>query len=341
MVSNKALIFIGFSVVLSMLVFSGYQYVFESNILVGKQDRRICIPEGMDFPELLANFKKEDIVHEPLSFAFLSKIMKYQEKIKPGCYLLKANMSNVEAIRLLRSGNQLQEKITFSNARFITDLAGELTKNTKGDSTKMAEMLTNPTVAQKYGFTKETFISMFIPNTYYVYWSNDENAVLDRMKKEYTKFWTEKRKAKAKALNLSQAEVATVASIVMNESLSKTEQPKVAGLYLNRIKKGMRLEADPTIKFALGDFSIKRVLYEHLQINSPYNTYKKAGLPPGPISLPNATVLDAVLNYEKHDYLFMCSIGDGSEIHNFSVDFEGHKKNIDIYAKNLKSRDKR
>lgn len=341
MVSNKALIFIALSVILSMFVFSGYQYVFESNILVGKEDRRICIPEGMDFDGLLKNLTAEEVVHEPLSFAFLSKIMKYRDNVKPGCYLLKQNMTNIEAIRILRSGNQIEEKLTFSNARFITDIAGKLTENNKGDSIKMAAMLLDPAIAQKYGFTKETFMAMFIPNTYYVYWSFDETKVLDRMKNEYDKFWTEDRKAKAKALNLTQVQVSTLASIVQNESLSKQEQPKVAGLYLNRLKEGMMLQADPTVKFALRDFSIKRILYGHLEVDSPYNTYKYVGLPPGPISMPNAGAIDAVLNYEKHNYFYMCSIGDGTEAHNFSTDFKGHRENIKIYAKNLKARDKR
>jgi UPF0755 protein len=339
--NNKALIFIGLSVVLSMVVFTGYQYVFEENILVGKEDQRVCIPEGMKFDELLKNLRDEEIVHEPLSFAFLSKIMKYQKNIKPGCYLLKKGMSNVEAIRLLRSGNQLEEKLTFSNARFIEDLAGDLARPSVADSAKLLTMLKDPKIAAKYGFKPETFIAMFIPNTYHVYWSATETQILDRMKLEFDNFWTKERLAKAKELNMTPIEITTMASIVLNESLSRTEQPKVAGLYLNRYKSGMKLQADPTVKFALGDFSIKRILYEHLEVDSPYNTYKYVGLPPGPISMSTPSAIDAVLNYEKHDYLFMCSIGDGSEIHNFAKDYEQHKKYIEIYNKNLIERGKR
>lgn len=341
MVSNKALIFIGLSVILSMVVFSGYQYVFESNILVGKADRRICITEDMDFNGLLANLNDEGIVHEPLSFAFLSKIMGYRDNVKPGCYLLRMNMTNIEAIRLLRSGIQMEEKLTFSNARFIEDLADDLTKNTVADSTKMLQMLKDPLVAKKYGFTSETFIAMFIPNTYNLYWTSDENAILDRMKKEYTKFWTEERLAKAKAQGLTAIEVSTLASIVQNESLGRSEQPKVARLYLNRLKDGMILQADPTVKFALKDFSIKRVLKGHLEIDSPYNTYKSIGLPPGPISMPDVSAIDAVLNPATHDYLYMCSIGDGSEAHNFAKTNAEHNKNRKIYEENLKKRAKR
>lgn len=339
MVNNKALLFIALATILSFMVFSGYQYVAVDNILIDKGDQRICIPEGMQFEELLEEMDKSGVVHEPISFAFLSKLMNYQDNIKPGCYLLKENMTNPEAIRLLRSGNQEEVKLTFSNARFIQDLAGDLTRNTLADSSKMASLLLNPATAQKYGFNSATFISMFIPNTYFVYWTDDEEAILNRIKKEYTRFWNEERSAKAKKLNLSKTEISTLASIVQGETLSRQEQPKVAGLYLNRVRKGMKLQADPTLSFILGDFTIE-LRNIHKKIDSPYNTYMYAKIPPGPISMPSVSAIDAVLNEEKHDFLFMCSKGDGSELHNFAKTNAGHIKNIVSYKKNLKKRGK-
>lgn len=341
MISNKALVFLGASMLLSMTIFTGYQYVFEANFQVEKIDKRVCIDRDTDFNELLKRLNNEGIVHEPLSFAFISKLMNYQDHVKPGCYLIKKNMSNLEAIRLLRSGDQTPEKLTFSNARFIQDLAGDLTRNTLTDSTFMAAKLQNPATAQKYGFNSETFIAMFIPNTYHVLWTHTEDQILDRVKKEYDNFWTDQRIALAKAQGLTQLEVSTLASIVMSESLSAAEQPKIAGLYLNRLKRGIKLEADPTVKFALGDFAIKRVLYEHLEVESPYNTYKNVGLPPGPISMPSISAIEAVLNPETHDYIFMCSIGDGTELHNFAKTNAEHNKNREVYAQNLKARSKR
>lgn len=341
MISNKALVFLGASMLLSMTIFTGYQYVFEANFQVEKIDKRVCIDPDTDFNELLKSFTGQGIVHEPLSFAFISKLMNYQDHIKPGCYLIKKNMSNLEAIRMLRSGDQIPEKLTFSNARFIEDLAGDLTRNTLADSTVMASKLQDPAIALKYGFKPETFISMFLPNTYYVFWTHTEDQILDRLKQEYDGFWTQERIALAKEQGLTPVEASTLASIVMSESLSKAEQPKIAGLYLNRLRQGIRLEADPTVKFALGDFSIKRILYGHLEVASPYNTYRNLGLPPGPISMPTISSIDAVLNPESHDYIFMCSIGDGTELHNFAKTNAEHNRNRQIYDKNLKARAKR
>lgn len=345
MINNKALIFFAASMLLSITLFTGYQYVFQPNILLATEKRDVeefmlCIPKGTTYDELLRKMTKMELVHEPLSFAFLSKFMKYRENVKPGCYLLKKEMTNVEAIRLLRSGDQTEVKLTFSNARFIEDLAGDLTRNSVADSVTMSRLLRSSETASSYGFTKETFVSMFIPNTYKVYWTSTEEDILERMHKEYMKFWTDEKKTKAEKQGLTPVEVSTLASIVQNESLNKEEQPKVAGLYLNRLKKGMRLEADPTVKFALGDFEIKRVLYKHLEVDSPYNTYKNTGLPPGPISMPHISAIEAVLNPDDVDYIYMCGIGDGSEKHNFAKTFLGHQKNIVIYKRNLRKRGK-
>ena len=347
MISNKSLFFLGASVLLSIFVFTGYQYVFEANFQVTtddsspKNDLIYCIQKDTDFNDLLKDLNQKGIIHEPLSFAFLSKFMNYRDHVKPGCYEIKSNMTNLQAIRLLRSGDQKEVNLTYTHARFIEDLAPQLTSSSIADSLDMERLLKDPSTAKKYGFNEATFISMFIPNTYHIYWTSDEEEILNRVKQEYNKFWTEKRKKQAKKQGLTPLEVSILASIVQNESLDKGEQPKVAGLYLNRLDKGIMLQADPTVKFALGDFSIKQVLYSHLEVDSPYNTYKYAGLPPGPISMPDISAIEAVLNPEEHDYLFMCSIGDGTELHNFAKTNSGHNKNRTIYADNLKKRGKR
>lgn len=348
MISNKAIFFLGVSMVLSMVIFSGYQYIYEANFNVVSRDKEkttppilYCIEKGTDFKTLLKDLKGKDIVHEPLSFAFLSKLMKYQENVKPGCYKFPANMTNVQAIRLLRAGDQEEVKLTFTHARYIEDLAPQLTKHSVADSTTMLRMLEDPTTSIKYGFNEATFIAMFIPNTYRVYWTDEEEDILERVKKEYDSFWTTKRKNLAKEQGLTPLQVSILASIVQNESLAKEEQPTIAGLYLNRLNRGIKLEADPTVKFSLGDFSIKRVLNKHLEHDSPYNTYKYEGLPPGPISMPDISSIEAVLMPEKNDYLFMCSKGDGSELHNFAKTNAQHNRNRIIYANNLKKRGKR
>jgi len=341
MINNKSLVFIALALVLSVTVFSGYQYIFQENILVKDthpESMQVCIKKDTEFNDLLGELVKLDVVHEPLSFAFIAKVMGYRDNVKPGCYTLKKGMTNPEAIRVLRTGDVREMDITFSNARFIEELAGDLTHGIEADSVKMLSLLTSDSVAKAYGFSKETFIAMFIPNTYRLFWYSNEQAVLDRMKKEYDKFWTAERQALAKKQNLTQIEVATLASIVQNESLNKKEQPKVAGLYLNRLNKKMLLQADPTVKFALQDFSLKRILYAHLEVDSPYNTYKYAGLPPGPISMPHVSSLEAVLNPDEHEYIYMCSIGDGSELHNFAKTNAEHNRNREIYKRNLKNR---
>ena len=180
---------------------------------------------------------------------------------------------------------------------------------------------------KKYGFDTTNVISMFIPNTYEVYWTSSPEEFLDKMHQEYQKFWNEKRLAKAQKINLNPQEVSVLASIVQAESNKADEKPRIAGLYLNRLQKKIRLEADPTLVFALRNFELKRVLNRHKRIESPFNTYKNDGLPPGPINMPSPQSIDAVLNYESHEYIFMCAKEDLSGYHNFAVTLREHEKN--------------
>jgi UPF0755 protein len=241
-------------------------------------------------------------------------------------------------VNKLRNGSQDAINFTFNNLRTINQLAGRAAFYLEADSLTFLNYLNNPEVISKYGFTKNQFPALFIPNTYKMNWTTKPEKFVARMATEFKGFWTEERKAKAKAIGLSQSEVATLASIVESETIKNDEKPVVAGVYINRIKKGMPLQADPTLVFALGDFTIKRVTNEDKKIESPYNTYKYKGLPPGPIRLPEISSLKAVLNYKKHGYIYFCAKEDFSGYHNFTASYRQHRKNAKRYHNALNAR---
>ena len=216
-------------------------------------------------------------------------------------------MNNLEAIRMLRAGDQVPTNISFTAAKRVGDLAEDLAENIQLTEKEVVTLLSDSIQMAEFGFSKETYISMFIPNTYEVYWTISGEALMTRLKKEYDQFWNDQRVAKAETLDMTRAEISTLASIVQAETAQNDEKPRVAGVYMNRLRKGIALQADPTLIFAANDFSIKRVLNKHKKIDSPYNTYLYAGLPPGPIRMPNIASLDAVLNLRKPQfYLFLC-----------------------------------
>lgn len=322
-----ATVMIVFTIMLSSFSFYFYQMFFTPNILVDKGDQYFEIPIGTTFKEIQRRLYDEGIVNDPVSFGFLAKVKSYDENVKHGMYLLKENMSNREAINLLRSGRQSPVRMTFNTARKIEDLAEKLTANLEMDSAALAPYLQSDSVAKAYGFDRENFISMFIPNTYEVYWTADAKDILDRMKLEYDRFWTDARKAKAKKVGLTPQEVSTLASIVDSETNIMDEAPTIAGVYLNRLKKEYLLQADPTLVFALNDFTIKRVLTIHKNVESKYNTYKYYGLPPGPIMMPSMKAVDAVLNAESHNYLYFCAKEDFSGRHVFATNLIDHNAN--------------
>lgn len=229
-------------------------------------------------------------------------------------------------------------RLTFNNIRFKEDLAERLDEQLMIDKDELLQLLDDSAYCDSLGFTPQTIVALFIPNTYEVYWNIPADKLIQRMKKEYDVFWTSERLAKAKAVKLTPVEVATLASIVEEESASTSEYPVIAGLYLNRLRAGMPLQADPTVKFAVGDFSLKRILFEHLEADSPYNTYKHAGLPPGPLRVPSIKGMDAVLNYMQHNYLYMCAKEDFSGRHNFAVTLAEHSRNANRYRAELNRR---
>ena len=327
---NKNFLAVGLiigSMLVSSFSFYFWQVVYTPNILINKEDLVFNIPTGANFKYVQNSLYDLGIVNDLVSFSFLSKLKRYDQSIKPGSYLLQADMSNRDAINMLRSGDQVPIKLTYSNARSLEVLAAKIASYLEFDSATMISNLSNSDVASSYGFTKETFMCMFLPNTYEVYITDQPIVVLDRIYSAYKIFWNPERMAKAEALNLTPEEVIVLASIVDAETNQMDEAPTVAGVYINRLNKNIKLQADPTLIFAMGDYTIKRVLYEHMQVDSPYNTYKYAGLPPGPINLPSIAAIEAVLNYAKSDYLYFCANPDFTGNHIFARSLSQHNKN--------------
>jgi UPF0755 protein len=278
---------------------------------------------------------EERVINDAVSFGFVAKILGYQEAVKPGLYQIEPKMSNLQLVRMLRSGQQTPVRVTFNTVRTQEDLAEKISANLEVSKEQFLELLQDSVYIRKFGFEEETIMSVFIPNTYEFWWDTSAEELFERMHKEYQIFWTDARKQKAQDLGLSQQEVSTLASIVQAESQKSDERPKIAGVYLNRLRIGMPLQADPTLVFAAGDFSIKRLTAKQMAIDSPYNTYKYAGLPPGPINLPDINSLDAVLNYEKHSYLYFCAKEDFSGYHSFAVGYDEHLSNARRYQRAL------
>lgn len=327
---------ISFSVLAISMTFYFYQVFFSPNTQVtSDQTYMLKIPSNAVYKQVVDQLYEDQVINDALSFGFVSKVLGYQEAVKPGLYKIDPKMSNLELVRMLRSGRQVPVKVTFNNVRTKEDLAEKITANLEVTKEQFLQLIQDSVYIRKFDFEEETIMSMFIPNTYEFWWNTSPDALFDRMNKEYQSFWTEERKAKAKALGLSQKEVSTLASIVQAESQKSDERPRIAGVYLNRLRIGMPLQADPTLVFAAGDFSIKRITGVQMAIDSPYNTYKYAGLPPGPINLPDINSLDAVLNTEKHDYLYFCAKEDFSGYHSFASNYNDHMANARRYQRAL------
>jgi UPF0755 protein len=336
--SNKNLkIFIlVFALVTAMFSFYAWQVFKTPNFNVKEGEKfELLLPKGSNFKTLMDSLNKYDLVKDQLSFKFLAKLVGVQEKVKPGRYLIYSTSGNWELLRKLRNGRQDAIKVVVNTWRLKEDIAGKLSTFLPFDSTYIYKQLDSAEYVESLGFTKETIPSIFIPNTYEVFWTADFPSFMEKMKKQYNKYWTNERKNKAAALNLSPDQVGVLASIVEGESKKSDEQSRIAGVYWNRLQKNMPLQADPTVVFAWKDFTIKRVTGKYTGINSPYNTYRVVGLPPGPISIPNPDVIDKVLNLEKHDYLYFCAKEDFSGYHSFAVDYASHLKNAAAYQKAL------
>jgi len=316
-------------------VFYGYQILYTPNILVDRDDKLFIIRSDYTFRSVQQDLANGGYVNDLVSFSFLARLMNYDKDVRPGRYYLHRNMTNIEAIKALRTGNQEPVNVTFTSVRLRRDLAEKITKNIGLRPVEFEEALDAFIATNHEGFTKDNILTLFIPNTYQVYFNINPEDLVGRMDQEYEKFWNDTRKAEAREMGLTPIEVSILASIVQAETVKKDEAPVVAGLYINRLKKGIALQADPTLIFALGDFTIKRVLHEHKDVDSPYNTYKYPGLPPGPINVPEIAMIDAVLHYEKHRYYYMCAKEDFSGYHNFANSLDEHNQNARRYQRAL------
>ena len=315
-----------FSTILTTVSVYTYQMLYSPNFLINSGDKFIIIDDNTDFNELIKKLEDDTLINDILSFSFLSKIMEYQENIKIGAYKVKMNMTNYDMITMLRSGNQTPIKLTFSYARKMDDLAEKITSKLKMSKDDLLNYL-NDNIDDYNGFEKSDIISVFLPDTYEVYWNVSPKNLTNKMYSEYKKFWNSERIAKLENINLNEKEAIVLASIVASETRMLDEADRVAGLYINRLRKNMRLQADPTLIFAANDFTIRRVLNKHKKIKSPYNTYIHKGLPPGPIRLVPKQYIDAVLNYEEHNFIYMCAKEDFSGYHAFATNLSDHNRN--------------
>lgn len=326
----------GFGLVLVLLLGGGgawyfYKIYFCPNVHISNHKSEFFfIPTGTTMPELVNHLQEMKLIDDTASFTLIAKLKKFVTP-KPGRYRIKDGMDNRELVNMLRSGLQEPIAFSFNNIRTKEQLASRVGGKLEADSAQYLLLLNDAGFLRKYGMNPENVMTLFIPNTYELYWNTSEEQFFDRMAQEYKKFWTADRKAKVASLAMSQSEIVILASIVEEEQMRYTdERPTIAGLYINRLRKGMKLEADPTLKFALGDFTITRLLDSDKLIKSPYNTYLYTGLPPGPIRVPEIASIDAVLNYKKSDYIFMC--GDyGTGRNKFTSDYNEHLRNAKAY----------
>ena len=319
-----------------VVAYKYYKGFFVPNVTDAEE--YLYIYSHWDFEDVMTNIGELHLVEDTASFRWAANKMDYPNRVKAGKYRLEPDMNNRTLINKLGGGIQEPVKLRFENIRLKENFAAHLAQQLEPDSIAFINLLNDESLAASYGFDTANFFSMFVPNTYEFYWNTSAERFIERMQQEYEKFWNEQRREKAAGLNLSLQEVSTLASIVKGEALHVDEMPTIAGLYINRLRKGMLLQADPTVIFANNDFTIRRVLYRHLRTDSPYNTYLYRGLPPGPIMMPSIASIDAVLNHQQHNYIYMCAKDDFSGYHNFAVTQAEHSINARKFQQALNER---
>jgi UPF0755 protein len=313
-----------------------YNAIFRNNVWIPEGNSvSVYIPTGATYDDVRLILYGQGIIENRSTFEWLAERKKYPRLVKPGHYVIRKGMSNDELINLLRMGEQTPVKVIFNNIRTAEELAQRISRQIESDSASLISAMTDSAYLAGKGLSRETALTLFIPNTYEFYWNTTAGQFMERMHREYMIFWKDERSVKAAETDLSIPEIVTLASIVEKETNKNDEKARIAGVYINRLKKNWLLQADPTLVYAAGDFSIKRVLNEHKKIDSPYNTYIHAGLPPGPICIPSIASIDAVLNHEEHDYLFFCASDDMSGYHVFAKSITQHNKNARKYQRAL------
>lgn len=317
-----------------------FKYVAGSEVPAEVGETYVEIPTGSEFEDVVALLTEQNILQNEATFRLLAERMNYKRSpMRGGRFLIKGGWSMIDLIRHLRGGRQAPVNVVLTNERLVENVAAKAARFIEPDSLALLEIMRDENYLQEIGYTPETLMSLFIPNTYEFFWSTQPRAFMERMLKEHRKFWdANDRREKAAQRGLSPAEVYTLASIVEKETLRNDEKQRMAGVYLNRLEKGMLLQADPTAVFATREFDVPRVLNRHIEYDSPYNTYLYPGLPPGPISMASISSIDAVLNAENHDYLYFCAKGDGSGYHAFARTLRAHNQNAARYRANLRKR---
>lgn len=329
-------------VVLSLVVLGGLAaaagyYAFFGQAVDTKLNVRI--ETGAKYDDVVAQVRPS-LSTELHRYAFdiYAKRLSLEKRYESGNFSFSPGTSVFRLVRKLALGEQTPVKLVVGTARTLPQLAKRLSKQIEADTTTLLAAMRDEALRKELGFENDSTIAIFIPNTYEVYWDITPEELLRRMNKEYKRFWNEARTAKLERCGLSKYEVITLASIVYEETKVKDEMKRVAGVYINRLRTRMRLQADPTVKYAMGDFALKRLLHKHLKFESPFNTYTNAGLPPAPICIPSIAAIDAVLNYEEHDYLYFCARPEFDGRHNFARDLDEHNANASKYAEALNKR---
>ena len=326
-------------IIICLLALAGMMvYYLTGSLSKSGQSEYIYIDDNDDIDSVAA--KLAPIANEQalLSFKLVSRHAGYSKHIRTGRYAIEPGEGIFSVLRKLKNGHQEPVRLTIPESRTTDRLAGALARKLMMDSLSLSILLKDSTFCAKQGFDTASIVCMFVPDTYEVYWNTSIENLMSRLKKEHDKFWDSSRQAKATAIGLTPNEVCTLASIVDEETSNNPEKPMIARMYLNRLAKGMALQADPTVKFSLKDFAIRRIYHNMLNTDSPYNTYRYAGLPPGPIKVASVAGIDAVLNAPNHSYLYMCAKEDFSGTHNFASTYSEHLRNAAKYTKALNER---
>jgi len=329
-------------VLLTIGFISGYSVwktIYANNVTIsGDSVSYLFVKTGSDYNALLENISRSGLLKNSKTFKWVAGKKNLEAHVNPGRYEIKPGMSNNQIVDLLRSGKQKPLNVTFNNIRTTSQLASVIGRQIEADSLSLIRLLKNQDFTKKYGFNSETIRCMFIPNTYQFFWNTSAEDFYDRMNREYKTFWNETRRKKAEKQRLTPSDVSILASIVEKETNKNDEKPRVAGVYLNRLHDNWLLQADPTLVYASGDFELRRVLNIHKEIESPYNTYKYVGLPPGPICIPSINSIESVLNAENHDYYFFVARPDDSGYHNFSKSLRQHNEFVNQYRRKQNQR---
>ena len=302
-----------------------------------EKDYSIFVGNDVQYGDFTAEVKKNiSSSLKNTAFDLYASRLNLDTRLKAGHYIIKQGQSVISVVRMFVLGEQAPVNLVIGEARTLPQLAGRLSKQIMADSTALLSALRNSELKARYGYQRDSIIAMFVPNTYQVYWTITPEQLLERMNREYNAFWNRDREAKLAATKLTKYQAMTLASIVYEETKNRGEMPKIAGVYINRLRKNIPLQACPTVKYAMGDFTLTRILYKHLRYDSPFNTYRNAGLPPAPICIPSIAAIDAVLNYDKNNYLYFCAKPEFDGTHNFARTLREHNANSRRYNEALK-----